>query len=134
MPSALAARARRQRSAREIRTWLRRSCHSQMLFCRLSSILVIAGWPAVNRQAMARRQACFAPIAAALADAAAASVAGRSSGCVVDVGAGTGTGYYLAAVLARLPGHAGVALDLSKRAIRVAARAHRRIGRVGCDA
>jgi len=103
-----------------------------MLFCRLSSILVIAGWPAVNPQAMARRQACFAPIAAALADAAAASVAGRSSGCVVDVGAGTG--YYLAAVLARLPGHAGVALDLSKHALRVAARAHRRIGAVGCDA
>jgi len=74
----------------------------------------------------------FAPIAAALADAAAASVAGRSSGCVVDVGAGTG--YYLAAVLARLPGHAGAALDLSKRALRVAARAHRRIGAVGCDA
>jgi len=74
----------------------------------------------------------FAPIAAALADAAAASVAGRSSGCVVDVGAGTG--YYLAAVLARLPGHAGVALDLSTHALRVAARAHPRIGAVGCDA
>jgi 23S rRNA (guanine745-N1)-methyltransferase len=74
----------------------------------------------------------FAPIAAALADAAAASVAGLSSGCVVDVGAGTG--YYLAAVLARLPGHAGVALDVSRHALRAAARAHRRIGAVGCDA
>ncbi len=60
------------------------------------------------------------------------AVAGRSSGCVVDVGAGTG--YYLAAVLARLPGHAGVALDLSTHALRVAARAHPRIGAVGCDA
>jgi 23S rRNA (guanine745-N1)-methyltransferase len=170
-----------------------------MPFCRLSSILVIAGWQADNPQARAqagvlddvvgnlhcphcgngltrtggslrcsaghsfdiarqgyvsllqrgvaggagdtaamvraRREFLgtghFAPMAAALADAAAASVAARSSGCVVDVGAGTG--YYLAAVLARLPRHAGVALDVSKHALRVAARAHRRIGAVGCD-
>ena len=74
----------------------------------------------------------FAPIAVALADAAAASVAGRSKGCVVDVGAGTG--YYLAALLARLSGHAGLALDVSRPALRVAARAHGRIGAVGCDA
>jgi len=55
-----------------------------------------------------------------------------STGCVVDVGAGTG--YYLAAVLDRLPRHVGLALDVSKNALRVAARAHERIGAVGCDA
>jgi len=53
-------------------------------------------------------------------------------GCVVDVG--SGTGYYLAAVLDRLPDRAGVALDASRYALRLAARAHRRIGAVGCDA
>jgi 23S rRNA (guanine745-N1)-methyltransferase len=50
----------------------------------------------------------------------------------VDVGAGTG--YYLAAVLDRTPGAAGLALDASKHALRQAARAHARIGAVGCDA
>ena len=73
----------------------------------------------------------FAGLAAALADAgAAASVTGP--GCVADVGAGTG--YYLAAVLDRMPGHAGLALDISKYALRAAARAHPRLGAVGCDA
>jgi 23S rRNA (guanine745-N1)-methyltransferase len=74
-------------------------------------------------------------IADALADAAAAAAAlngGLSDGCVVDVGAGPG--YYLAAVLDRLPGHAGLALDVSRPALRVAAMAHRRIGAVACDA
>lgn len=90
----------------------------------------------------------FAGIAGALADTAAAlladggqyrvgaGVAGTGAelplGCVTDVGAGTG--YYLAAVLDRLPRHAGLALDISKHAVRVAARAHRRIGAVACDA
>jgi 23S rRNA (guanine745-N1)-methyltransferase len=50
---------------------------------------------------------------------------------VVDVGAGTG--YYLAAVLDRLPERAGLALDISKFALRRAVRAHRRIGAVRCD-
>jgi 23S rRNA (guanine745-N1)-methyltransferase len=53
-------------------------------------------------------------------------------GCVVDVGAGPG--YYLAAVLDRLPGRAGLALDTSKFALRQAAHAHGRIGAVGADA
>src|SRR6266571_8501731 len=75
----------------------------------------------------------FAGLAAELARAAedaAGSVQGP--GCVADVGAGTG--YYLAAVLGRLPGRAGLALDISKPALRRAARAHQRIGAVACDA
>lgn len=56
----------------------------------------------------------------------------RVGGCLLDVGAGTGT--YLAAALARSPGRAGIALDLSKHALRRAARAHPRIGAVRCDA
>ncbi len=75
----------------------------------------------------------FAGLAAELARAAgdaAGSAAGP--GCVADVGAGTG--YYLAAVLGRLPGRAGLALDISKPALRRAARAHQRIGAVACDA
>ena len=75
----------------------------------------------------------YAGIAGALADAATASVAaGPGAGCVVDAGAGTG--YYLAAVLERLPRHVGLALDVSRPALRVAVRAHRRIGAVACDA
>jgi 23S rRNA (guanine745-N1)-methyltransferase len=53
-------------------------------------------------------------------------------GCVVDLGAGTG--WYLAHVLDRLPGRTGLALDLSKHALRRAARAHPRIAAVACDA
>jgi len=56
----------------------------------------------------------------------------KTGGCVVDVGAGTG--YYLAAVLDHLPGSLGLALDASKSALRLAARAHPRIAAVGCDA
>ncbi len=100
----------------------------------------------------------FAGLAAAIADVACEAVAspgrtspGRTSpanadpasgrgqsghrpdrGCVVEVGAGTG--YYLAAILDRLPESFGLALDLSKNALRVAARAHPRIAAIGCDA
>jgi 23S rRNA (guanine745-N1)-methyltransferase len=78
----------------------------------------------------------FAAVAAALADAAAAGIGdGQRSGgpsCVADVGAGTG--YYLAAALERIPGSVGLALDVSRHALRRAARAHPRIGAVGCDA
>lgn len=71
----------------------------------------------------------FAP----LADLVAARAAGRapSGGCVLDAGAGTG--YYLSAVLGRLPDRAGVALDVSKHALRRAARAHPRAGAVVWD-
>jgi len=65
----------------------------------------------------------------------AASVGGFASvavpGCVADIGAGTG--YYLAAVLGRLPGRSGLALDASKFALRRAAQAHPRVGAVACD-
>jgi 23S rRNA (guanine745-N1)-methyltransferase len=56
---------------------------------------------------------------------------GDVPGCVADAGAGTG--YFLAAVLDRLPGRVGLALDVSKPALRQAARAHPRLGAIGCD-
>ena len=63
---------------------------------------------------------------------AAAGRARGAEGCVLEVGAGTG--YYLAAVLDRLPGRVGIALDISKFAARRAARAHERMAAVVCDA
>jgi 23S rRNA (guanine745-N1)-methyltransferase len=60
------------------------------------------------------------------------SVGHVAPGCVVDVGAGPG--YYLAAMLDRLPGRVGLALDVSKSALKLAARAHPRITAIGCDA
>lgn len=53
------------------------------------------------------------------------------TGLVVDAGAGTG--HHLAAVLERLPGHHGLALDVAKPAARRAARAHPRAGAAICD-
>ncbi|MFE0461552.1 putative RNA methyltransferase [Kitasatospora sp. NPDC058965] len=74
----------------------------------------------------------YAPIAGALAAAAAEAAPDGGDGLVVDLGAGTG--YYLAAVLDALPGAVGAALDLSKFALRRAAKAHPRAGAVVCDA
>jgi 23S rRNA (guanine745-N1)-methyltransferase len=83
----------------------------------------------------------YAPIAAAVAAAATQAWQGpagetsadvTSAPRVIDLGAGTG--YYLAAVLDRLPAARGLALDISKHALRVAARAHPRLAAVGCDA
>lgn len=54
------------------------------------------------------------------------------SGCVVDLGAGTG--YYLAAALDAAPGTVGIAADISGHALRRAARAHPRLGAIRCDA
>jgi 23S rRNA (guanine745-N1)-methyltransferase len=71
----------------------------------------------------------FAPLAELIADRAAERVPG--GGCVLDAGAGTG--YYLGAVLDRLPGTPGVALDVSKHALRRAARAHPRVGALTWD-
>jgi 23S rRNA (guanine745-N1)-methyltransferase len=71
----------------------------------------------------------FATIAARLADL--AEQRPPSPGCVADAGAGTG--YYLAAVLERMPDRVGLALEASKHALRRAARAHPRIGAVACD-
>ena len=50
----------------------------------------------------------------------------------VDVGAGTG--YYLAGLLDTVPEAVGLAVDLSKYALRRASRAHERLGAVVCDA
>lgn len=69
----------------------------------------------------------YAPLAGDLAEAA----AGVGAGTVLDAGAGTG--YYLAAVLDRLPEAVGVAMDLSKYALRRAARSHPRAGAVVWD-
>jgi 23S rRNA (guanine745-N1)-methyltransferase len=52
------------------------------------------------------------------------ATAGSAAGLVVD--AGTGTGYYLARVLDELPAAVGLGLDVSKPALRRAARAHQR--------
>jgi 23S rRNA (guanine745-N1)-methyltransferase len=73
----------------------------------------------------------YAPIADGLASAAREEGAG---GCVLDLGAGTG--YYLAPVLDALPGAdtCGIALDVSKYALRRAARVHPRAGAVLADA
>jgi SAM-dependent methyltransferase len=71
----------------------------------------------------------FAPLAHELTGA--VDLPDGVPGCVADAGAGTG--YFLAAVLDRWPGRAGLALDVSKFALRRAARAHPRIGAAGCD-
>jgi 23S rRNA (guanine745-N1)-methyltransferase len=84
----------------------------------------------------------YAPIAAMLADHAAAYAGPLAAapwlpgdrltgGLVVDAGAGTG--YYLRNVLDRLPAALGLALDISKPALRRAARAHRRASAVAWD-
>jgi 23S rRNA (guanine745-N1)-methyltransferase len=72
----------------------------------------------------------YAPLARRLA--ALATAHGLGDGLAADVGAGTG--YYLAAVLDAAPGAAGIALDVSKYALRRAAKAHPRAGAAACDA
>lgn len=62
----------------------------------------------------------------------AAAVTPPVDGCLLDLGAGTGA--HLASVLDALPNRHGLALDLSKHAVRRAARAHVRLGAVVCDA
>jgi 23S rRNA (guanine745-N1)-methyltransferase len=74
----------------------------------------------------------YSAIADAVAEAAADALADGAEGCIAEVGAGTG--YYLSAVLDRLPERVGIALDISKAASKRAARAHERIGAVVCDA
>ncbi len=67
-----------------------------------------------------------------LADAVAgATDRGPGGGVVVEAGAGTG--YYLARALDRHPERAGLALDVSKHALRRAARVHPRVAAVACD-
>lgn len=72
----------------------------------------------------------FAPLVDSLARTA-GDLLSPDAGCVLDAGAGTG--HHLAAILDRAPGSVGLALDLSKYALRRAATAHPRIGAVGCD-
>jgi 23S rRNA (guanine745-N1)-methyltransferase len=74
----------------------------------------------------------FEPLAEALTAEASRALAAGPDGAVLDLGAGTGR--YLARALDRVPGRAGLALDLSKHALRRAARAHERIGAVAADA
>lgn len=69
----------------------------------------------------------YSPITAALADAA----SGAGTGCVLDLGAGTG--HQLAAVIDALPGRTGIALDISRYALRRAARAHPRVAALRAD-
>ncbi|MET7468483.1 putative RNA methyltransferase [Micromonospora sp. NPDC005686] len=66
----------------------------------------------------------YGTVAAALADTAVRVAGVDPYPLVVDAGAGTG--HYLAAVLAALPDAAGLALDVSKPALRRAAKAHPR--------
>lgn len=73
----------------------------------------------------------YVPLTEALV-AAAARAAAAAPGCVVDLGAGPG--HHLSAVLDRLPGRPGLAVDASRYAARRAARAHPRAGAVVCDA
>jgi 23S rRNA (guanine745-N1)-methyltransferase len=74
----------------------------------------------------------FEPLVEGLAEAV-AGAAGHAAApaCIVDLGAGTG--WYLARLLAARPGAPGLALDLSKPALRRAARAHPRLAAVACD-
>lgn len=79
----------------------------------------------------------FVPLAEALARAAEPFLraegkpGGESLPCILDLGAGPG--WYLARLLERFPQSMGLALDLSKHALRRAARAHPRIGAAACD-
>ncbi|GAB3463683.1 rRNA (guanine-N1)-methyltransferase [Streptomonospora sediminis] len=72
----------------------------------------------------------YAPLAARIAELAAGTPA-AADGLIADIGAGTG--YYLAAALEAAPGAWGLALDVSKFALRRAARAHPRAGAAACD-
>ncbi|MGW4425625.1 putative RNA methyltransferase [Streptosporangium sp. NPDC004631] len=76
----------------------------------------------------------FGPLAEAVAGACRTGVeVACPAGAAVVADAGAGTGYYLAGALDRLPGAVGIALDVSKHAIRRAARAHPRLGAVVAD-
>ncbi len=77
-------------------------------------------------------QGHYAPVADAVSRLAhRLDPAAAGPGIVLDLAGGTG--YYLAAVLATLPGRTGICLDLSKPALRKAARAHPRAVAVGSD-
>ncbi|MEV8630740.1 putative RNA methyltransferase [Streptosporangium sp. NPDC051023] len=76
----------------------------------------------------------FDPLAEAVAEACRTGAEGsRRTGAKVVADAGAGTGHYLARALDRLPDAVGIALDVSKHAVRRAARAHPRLGAVVAD-
>jgi 23S rRNA (guanine745-N1)-methyltransferase len=72
----------------------------------------------------------FQPLATGLGDLLEHAFDGHGS--IVDLGAGTG--WYLGRLLDRFAQASGLALDVSKPALRRAARAHPRAAAVGCDA
>ncbi len=75
----------------------------------------------------------YRPLTDRLGELAAAASGDEPAPAVLEIGAGTG--HHLAGVLAALPADAsGVAVDVSRHALRRAARAHPRIGAVGFDA
>lgn len=78
-------------------------------------------------------QGHYAPVADAVSGLAGALDPAGPAGPGIVLDLAGGTGYYLAAVLAALPGRAGICLDLSKPALRKAARAHPRAVAVGSD-
>lgn len=73
----------------------------------------------------------YRPLAEAVADRSAAALAGLPAARILESGAGTG--FYLAAVLDRIPTATGLATDISVPACRRAARAHDRLGAVVAD-
>jgi 23S rRNA (guanine745-N1)-methyltransferase len=74
----------------------------------------------------------FEPLAEALAEEVGA-VADRAPGAPLVVELGAGPAWYLARVLDGVPDALGLALDVSKPALRRAARAHPRLAAVGAD-
>jgi 23S rRNA (guanine745-N1)-methyltransferase len=70
----------------------------------------------------------YAPLARRIADLAAAAITG---GLIVDAGGGTGA--FLAAVLERIPAATGLVVDVSKHALRRAARVSPRAAAVAWD-
>ncbi|CAJ59664.1 putative antibiotic resistance protein [Frankia alni ACN14a] len=107
--------------------------HYRPLTTRLAE-LATAGPPAVRTAQAPGREAGTITHPASRADPGLADPGPAGAGPVVlEIGAGTG--HHLAGVLAALPaGAAGVAVDVSKYALRRAARAHPRIGAVAFDA
>jgi 23S rRNA (guanine745-N1)-methyltransferase len=75
----------------------------------------------------------YAPIAGVLGGLAGRLAPPRTAGPGIVLDLAGGTGYYLAAVLDVRPGWTGICLDLSKPALRKAARAHPRAAAVGSD-
>ncbi|MEU6814139.1 putative RNA methyltransferase [Streptomyces sp. NPDC046860] len=74
----------------------------------------------------------YDPVRDALAGLARRTADPAVPGCVVDIGGGTG--HHLAGVMDALPGLDGLLLDISKYAVRRAAKAHPRIAAAVADA